>query len=130
MVAAWICGAVAVGGIIATAISGERYRRKYNKLKGEYDNRCTELEIEKKEVNDLNTAIEAIRDRVLALLDEGHKNLSISEESNAVLVIGTCPDKTGLVFLVKKIPFDPNDPSDRDFAIRRAEELIEIIQTI
>lgn len=48
---------------------------------------------------------------------------------NDVLVVSNHP-ASDYAFLVKSFKYDPFDPADKDFAIRRAEELIEIIQTI
>lgn len=46
-----------------------------------------------------------------------------------VLVVSMHP-ASDYAFLIKSFKYDPYDPADKDFAIRRAEELIETIQTI
>lgn len=81
---------------------------------------------------------DAIRDLALKyelLHADGHNNLRWIDHNipfneyrkgSFVAVVGSTSD--GLVsFIVKLFSFDPNDPEDRDFAIREAEELIEII---
>lgn len=48
----------------------------------------------------------------------------------AVSVVGCDTCRSDLFFVVKSFPYNANDPNDYDFAIRRAEELIETIQSI
>lgn len=144
----WIYGAVAIGGIIMTAINGERYRRKYNKLQGDYDKRCKELTSALGEIGELKNLYEDAKSEMKALNDaianhkavefNGRNNLTWIEEipsaanrefvcHASVIVIGQ-DKKSGFYFVVKAFRYQLNDPSDRDFAIRQAEELIETIQ--
>lgn len=146
MIAPWIiCGAC---GVIAGWFIGRsrRYKKKWEDLKMDYAKRCCELTdalIEKKKLEtysaNLKRENESIRDLALKyelLHADGHNNLRWIDHNipfneyrkgSFVAVVGSTSD--GLVsFIVKLFPFDTNDPEDRDFAIREAEELIEIIQ--
>ncbi|MBD5381992.1 hypothetical protein [Clavibacter sp.] len=139
-----IFGAVAIGGIIVTAIRGERYRRKYNSLRAGYNKRCQELNKALGEVGRVKIDNEGIRDANKALSEQNrnYRHLTTSGGRNLKWIEQICPYIIGgafivvvgqdtinpdLYFPIKSFKFDPNDPSDRDFAIREAEELIETI---
>lgn len=140
----WIYGAVAIGGIIVTAISGERYRRKYNKLKSEYDKRCEELEHALGEVGRDKILIESMQEsnadfverigEYKHLMTSGCRNLKVKQYAIpdipelpkfSIAVVGQDTINPDLDFIVKA--FTADNEEDREFAIREAEELIETI---
>lgn len=116
----WFLGGYA---ICTTLLLAKEIRKKV-KLKNECDRRCQELE---KTLEDSQSVLNGLHDRVLATLNNGYKNLGIFIEVGMVNVIGDCPE-TGFMFIIKRFPFDPEDEEDYEFAKREAEELIEIIQ--
>lgn len=128
-----------------TAISGERYRRKYNKLKGEYDKRCKELTDALGEVERSNLLIESMHESNADFVERigeykhlmvlGCRNLKVKEYNlpdisglpkYSIAVVGQDTINPDLDFAVKT--FAADNEEDREFAIRQAEELIETIQ--
>lgn len=148
MYVTWIYGVVAIGGIIVTAINGERYRRKYNKLKSEYNKRCKELTNALGEVGRDKILIESMQDTnadfmerdeaYRRLLYSGCHNLAVKEREYPVIngefpkgevaVVGQLDEGKWPYFVIKSFLFNPHDQEDREFAIRQAEELIETIK--
>lgn len=70
------------------------------------------------------------------LLTAGCRNMKVLERTlpmlanipqGVVMVAGVDTCRSDLYFPIKTFMYDPNDPSDREFAIRQAEELIETI---
>lgn len=71
------------------------------------------------------------------LLCSGYRNLKATERQyhlhgqepqGVITVEGQDTIDSDLCFEIKHFLFNPNDPEDREFAIREAEELIETIQ--
>lgn len=124
----WIYGAVAIGGIIMTAINGEYYRRKCRKYEKALDEKSQELHDAQRTVKVLHDEViryqcHCIRGRLyMRYYDE------VLEGKGFIVVHGGCEPDSTHHFNVKVFEYDPNDPEDREFAIREAEELIEIIK--
>lgn len=122
------------------------YKEKWEKLKIQYDARCEnftdalgearKLEIRNNALAEDNKWLEERIREYKHLICSGCRNLKTHEWSVSVAsqepiagisVIGQDTINPDLWFGVKDFLFNPNDPEDREFAIREAEELIETI---
>lgn len=131
-----------------TAICGGRYHGKYRALKKQYDKKTQDLTNSLGEVGRLKIKCDDAENEIKALNGAisnhiateffGRNNLTWIEEIPSVasqefihhakvMVIGQDKD-CGFYFIVKVFQYQLNDPEDRDFAIREAEELIETIK--
>lgn len=144
MLLTWFLGGVAVGAVIYAIHT----RRDLIEARKEYDVRSNALIIALEEIGKLKSLYEDAESEMKALNDaianhkaaefNGRNNLTWIEEipsaanrefvcHASVIVIGQ-DKKSGFYFVVKAFRYQLNDPEDRDFAIRQAEELIETIQ--
>lgn len=135
------------GALVASIITATHYRRELKK-----SDRIVEMltqdkkDFADKSHEDFMIISDALRNekkihsetsaelrRINNLLVWGHENLQIRENIDfeygygVVRVCGTIRD-SNKYFIVKNFRYDTNDPEERDFAIREAEELIETIQ--
>lgn len=122
------------------------YKGKWKKLKVQYDARCKnftdalgearKLEIRNATLVGENKYLEERIREYKHLTTTGCRNLkthewlvsfATQEPIAGISVIGQDTINPDLCFVVKEFRFNPNDPEDREFAIREAEELIETI---
>lgn len=131
-VAACVCAGIA-GWNFPRAM---HYKKKWKDLQSEYDNRCAELSNALGEVKRVNKALSERNGEYKHLVSSGCRNLKVLERTlpmlanipqGVVVVAGVDTRKSDLYFPIKTFLYDVNDPEDRDFAIREAEELIETI---
>lgn len=121
---AFVCAGLAGWNIAAKQV----YKKKWKDLKMDYDKRCWEL-------NDALVEKDRLNDRLNAIINSQGWNLAVrvlesqvqDKTIGEVMVVMRHKIHT-FDFCIKIFEFDPNDPEDRDFAIREAEELIETIQ--
>lgn len=122
------------GTTLAAAMFALRYRLRWNRARNCNSNYAIALSIERNHSKDMIADLDAHR-RLLAT--EGCRNLKTmlsrlepaeKSQSGEVAVIGHSDRNPNLYFVVKTFLFDYDDPDDREFAVRCAEELIETIQ--
>lgn len=128
MIAPWIiCGAC---GVIAGWFVGRsrRYKKMWKDLKIDYDKRCWEL-------NDALVEKDRLSDRLNAIINSTGWYLTkrvVKSQVQDNIIGGVMVVMSHKIFpydfSIKTFDFNPNDPEDRDFAIREAEELIETIK--
>lgn len=131
--------AVAAGACTALALNSNRKWRKAKSKQKLLKKELVESKGEclwQKEV--LKSKDEALHD-YKHLLTAGCRNLKvqscmfphkIDNIQGAVCVVGCDTRRSDLYFVIKFFHYDANDPNGYDFAVRRAEELIEIIESI
>ena len=141
MLLTWFLGGYAIGVTFWFAISARqnsKLKSEKRELSGELSevySKLGDLQVENadslSEIELLNKAIQDC-DKVLYF---GRNNLTWLEQlpsqnsdayEGSIMVIGQ-DKESGFFFVVKVFRFNINDSEDRDFAIREAEELIEII---
>lgn len=126
----------------------QHYKKKWKELKAQYTERCVELTNAHGEITNaheseltyqpferLNRKLLKDNSEYMFLCSHGFLNLKADvdfqinsdEGYGVVAVMGTILE-IDKKFIVKVFTYELNDPSDREFAIRQAEELIEIIQ--
>lgn len=125
---------------IAGILGSITFFDKYKKMKRRYELQSENYEFIKKKYAEQERHIKDMARDYDHLLKSGCLNLKWTEkvipyteetpQKGVIAVVGQDTRRSDLSFAVKSFMFDPDDPSDREFAIRRAEELIEIIQTI
>lgn len=141
-----VCG---VFGLITGCfiVRSRHYKKKWKDLRSEYNKRCEELEHALGEVGRDKILIESMQESNADLVERigeykhlmtsGCRNMKVLEHilpelanipQGVVVVAGVDTRQSDLYFPIKTFLYDVNDPSDREFAIREAEELIETIQ--
>ena len=148
MIDSWIiCGGL--GLIVGLFVDRSRhYKKKWKDLQFKYDKRCQELtkalgevgrvKIDNESIREANKALSEQKRNYKHLMTSGGRNLKWIEricpyrfygtKGAFIVVIGQDTINSDLFFPIKSFEFDPNNPEDRDFAIREAEELIETIK--
>ncbi len=134
--AAIIVLAVVIGIIynkykVLKVFSDNRERRivDMNKSANKLFIRNGDLELENKELQkELSTFKKLARTgwRSLGTREELYYIKGMSEHYS-IVVFGCHPDASDVI-IIKEFPFDPKDEEDKAFAIREAEELIEILK--
>lgn len=123
--------------LIATAICVDHYHGKYKSLKSKHDERCKDLALDNERIQEVNECLLAEIDNYEHLILSACKNLKVlvfpplaydNITQGSVIVAGVDTRRSDLYITIKIFPYDIDNPEDRDFAIREAEELIETIQ--
>lgn len=123
----------AAAGIIGTFF----YFDKFKRMKRRYEIQSENYEYAKKKYVEQEQHNKEMRSDYEHLLASGSRNLKWIEKNipyikgmpqqGIISVVGQSTRSSNLRFAIKSFMYDPNDPSDREFAIRQAEELIETI---
>lgn len=142
MVLTWILGGLAVGAAAAAVRTAAECRT----LRGMYRECAVQLSDSQELAQRQQRQIEHLRPTIDKLHEEIRccekamrsgcnflKSMDILMTRNGlsqIAVVGALPQRPDLYSVVKIFEYDPSDSEDKDFAARRAEELIETIKTI
>lgn len=122
------------------------YKKKWEDIKSEYEVQCAEFSDEHRMVASLKLLYESEKKSNSAnrhcigeykhLMTSGCRNMKVLERTlpelanipqGVVIVAGVDTRRSDLYFPIKTFLYNIDDPEDREFAIREAEELIETI---
>lgn len=142
MVLTWILGGVAGGAVAAAVHKGVKYaklRNKYKECVVQLSDAQDLAERRQRQIEHLHPTIDKLHEEIRdyeSLTQSGWRTLKCRDilmtrnGLSQIAVVGTRPQRPDLYSIVKIFEYDVNDSEDKDFAVRRAEELIETIKTI
>lgn len=135
MTSAFVCAVIATATWYLTARYYRALVRQEEDSHVDTLNRLFEKQNSIDNIMLINNALRRDYDDLRRLADFGHLHLTWKalpsikgKGTSEIAVVGTTNEKPELFFIIKIFTYVAGDEDDKDFAIREAEELIEIIK--